>query len=38
MLWATLASVVNVVSATITTIVPRCGPDTTFAPKQCNLS
>jgi hypothetical protein len=26
MLWATMASMVNVVSATITTIVPRCGP------------
>jgi hypothetical protein len=31
MLWATMAPMVNVVSATITTIGLRCGPDITFA-------
>jgi hypothetical protein len=34
MLWATMASMVNVVSATIATIMARCGPDTTFAPSN----
>jgi hypothetical protein len=30
-LWASMASVVNIVSATIGTIVPRRAPDATFA-------
>jgi hypothetical protein len=36
-LWPTMASMVNIVSATISTIAPWCPPDATVAPKRCNL-